>query len=307
MEQLIQDIQSFFVDGKWQAYIAAVVIVIITAVVSRICTMIIRKLVTRDGSHLPSSSILSNTARVAIWIIGISFMLSACFKVNVSGLIAALGVGGIAISLGFQDTIKNFFGGMQITLTKIIEPGDHIIVGSTEGVVLDVTWRQTTVKDFLGHKHIIPNSLLSSNEVIKVNPANQIKCSIAIDNTGEKLNVIIQKMVVAAGTAIKKQAALKSMPWIRIDSIQQDTANGYLFFVLKDMRNVQDARDAAMRAIAPYVVTPYGLETDDTKSTDASGKDASKASEGSETKASHGDETEASLKQATDPSAGNKA
>lgn len=291
MEQLIQDIQNFFINGKWQVFVAAVIMLIITAVIARICTMIIKKLVTRNDSHLPSSSILSNTVRVAIWIIGISFMLSACFKVNVSGLIAALGVGGIAVSLGFQDTIKNFFGGMQITLTKIIEPGDHVIVGSTEGVVLDVTWRQTTLKDFLGHKHIIPNSLLSSNEVIKVNPANQIKCSIAIDNTGEKLNAVVQKMVVAAGKAIKKQAPLTSMPWIRIDSIQQDTANGYLFFVLKDMRNVQEARDAAMRAIAPYVVTPYGIEPEGITSTGASDKS----------------EIEASSEQTADPAAPKEA
>lgn len=263
MDSLIENIRNFIGDNQWQAWIIALCIVIITLIVSRLCTFLISKITKRDGSPLPSSSIIKNIVRIVVWVIGLSLILSACFKVNVSGLITALGVGGIAISLGLQDTIKNLFGGMQITLMRIVEPGDHIVFGSTEGVVRDVTWRQTTIDDFLGREHIIPNASLSTSEVIKIDPSPLVTCSLAIDNTGEELDDLTHRMAAAAGTAIKKVAPLTTMPWIRVENLAQDVINAKLFFVLKDLKHADEAQDAALRAMAPYAVSPYGTSTNE--------------------------------------------
>ena len=78
-----------------------------------------------------------------------SIILDACFNIDASALITALGVGGIAVSLGFQDTLSNLIGGLQMTFMGIIKPGDNIEVGSEKGVVQDITWRHTTIKDNL--------------------------------------------------------------------------------------------------------------------------------------------------------------
>lgn len=265
MDKLIENIRNFIGDNQLQAWIIAFIILVVTLIVSRLCTFLISKITKRDGSPLPSSSIIKNIVRIIIWVIGLSVILSACFKVNVSGLITALGVGGIAISLGLQDTIKNLFGGMQITIMRIIEPGDHIVFGSTEGVVRDVTWRQTTIDDFLGREHIIPNASLSTNEVIKIDPSPLVTCSLAIDNTGEELDNLTHRMAAAAGTAIKKVAPLKTMPWIRVESLAQDVIKAKLFFVLKDLEHADEAQDAALRAMAPYAVAPYGVPSNDSK------------------------------------------
>lgn len=271
MDEMIQSIRSFIGDNQLQAYFIAFCILVITLLISRLCTLVISKLTQRDGSPLPSSSILKNIVRIVVWVIGLSLILSACFKVNVSGIITALGVGGIAVSLGLQDTIKNLFGGIQITLMKIIEPGDHIVFGSTEGVVRDVTWRQTVIEDFMGRKHIIPNASLSSSEVIKMEPSHLITCPIVIDNTGEELNDLIHNMSTAAGSAVKKVASLKTMPWIRVESLGQDIIKANLFFVLNDLENVEETKDVALRAMAVYAVKPYGptSQEEDTSEADS--------------------------------------
>ena len=90
-----------------------------------------------------------NIVRGAVWFLGICIMLSTCFNVNVSAAITALGIGGIAISLGFQDTISNLIGGLQVSLMRIVKPGDNIEVGSSSGVVKDVTWRHTSLYVYL--------------------------------------------------------------------------------------------------------------------------------------------------------------
>ena len=100
---------------------------------------------------------------------------SYCLKVDVDGVIAALGVGGIAVSLGFQDTLSNIFGGIQIVYLGILEVGDHVIIDSTEDLVENVTWRQTTMRDFDDIIHVIPNSVINSSSVQKYEANNLVR------------------------------------------------------------------------------------------------------------------------------------
>ena len=111
MEQDFDKLESFVRSEWFITALSVAAILAITALVSWFVTKFLRKLLQQDNSLLPSSSIFVNIARAAVWILGVCVMLATCFNVNVSAAIAALGVGGIAISLGFQDTISNLIGG----------------------------------------------------------------------------------------------------------------------------------------------------------------------------------------------------
>ncbi|MFR3452353.1 MAG: mechanosensitive ion channel domain-containing protein [Collinsella sp.] len=60
-------------------------------------------------------------------------------------MVTGLGVVGIAVSLGFQDTLSNLIGGLTVSVSRTVEPGDNIRMGPSgvTGVVQDVTWRAT--------------------------------------------------------------------------------------------------------------------------------------------------------------------
>ena len=145
--ELFEPILHFF-EQRWvHNIIWAGILAIGTAVATKVVSKTLRHLLNRDDNPLPASSIFINIARAVIWMIGGSFILDNCFGINANALVAALGVGGIAISLGFQDTLSNLIGGMQVTFMGIIKPGDNIGVGGVSGVVQDVTWRHTTIED----------------------------------------------------------------------------------------------------------------------------------------------------------------
>lgn len=97
-------------------------------------------------------------------------MLSSCFNVNVQAAITALGVGGIAISLGFQSTLSNLIGGVQIVLAGIVEPGERIRISTYEGVVRDVTWRHTEIETADGEFVVVPNSVINTEALVKLPP-----------------------------------------------------------------------------------------------------------------------------------------
>lgn len=252
MDNLYEEIAAISKQDGLQAIVLAFVILVITGIVSHFVVKLLRRLMQVDGSPLPESSILENIARIAIWAIGIGFMLSACFGVDVNALIAALGIGGIALTLGLQDTIRNFFGGLEVTLMKIVRPDDHVVVGAIEGIVQDVNWRQTTVRDYEGLVHLIPNSVINATTVTKISPQTLVSTRISFINDGRDMDEMIREMEQLAKRAVEKVAELECDPWILMTEIGEYGMWGKLRFVLKDTEHAREARDAALRAIAPY-------------------------------------------------------
>ena len=252
MDDFVAWVRDLTGGGGLQTLVVAVIIIVITAVVSSALTRLIRRLLSSDGAPLPSCSILVNIARIAVWVFGISIMLSACFNIDVNGILAALGIGGLAVSLGLQDTIKNFIGGLQVTLMKIAKPGDHVIVGSTEGIVQDVTWRQTVVKDYEGTIHLIPNALMNSNEVQRVEPNFLVSTMLSFTNDTRDIDAVIGEMELLAKRAVEEVAELEKDPWILLTQIGEYGTWAKMRFVLKDVEHAREARDAALRAVTAY-------------------------------------------------------
>ena len=150
--------------------ITVTIALVITAVCAHIVTRLIKKLLHVDKNPLPASSIFVNIGRVTVWIIGICVILASCFDVNVGAAVTALGVGGIAVSLGFQSTLSNLISGLQIAISKLIVPGDHIKISGHEGTVTDMTWWNTTIETDQGNKVIVPNSIINTSALVKMAP-----------------------------------------------------------------------------------------------------------------------------------------
>ncbi|MDO4891393.1 MAG: mechanosensitive ion channel [Coriobacteriaceae bacterium] len=256
MEETAEDtyafLEHFANGGSLQMIAVAVVLLAATVIVSHIVTAAVRRFTQLDGVALPSSSILVNIGRIVIWGVGIGLILSICFDVDVNALIAALGVGGIAVSLGLQDTIKNFIGGLQVTLMGIVRPGDHIIVGGVEGIVQDVTWRQTVVKDYEGVVHIIPNSVINSTTVSKVEPEFLVTSVVVLNNDGRDIDDMLREMEEKARLAVQAVAPMVRNPWMLVTQVGEYGIWCKMRFVLADSANAREARDAALRAVAPY-------------------------------------------------------
>ena len=269
MSGLHSGLRDLVGTGSLYAIIVAVVIFAATFVAARFFVRIIRKLLSSDGVPLPSSSIIENIARIIVWAIGGSIILSLCFGIDVGGLVAALGVGGVALSLGLQDTISNFIGGLQVTIMKIVQPSDHVKIGTTEGIVQDVTWRQTIVKDFENNVHIIPNSKINSGEIEKIEPANLVATMLSFTNDTRNIEETVRTMELLAKEAVQEVAELEKDPWILLTQIGEYGTWAKMRFVLKDTTHVREARDAALRAVSPYTRLSY-TEIEDKKLNDNS-------------------------------------
>lgn len=103
--------------------------------------------------------------RVIIYIIA-TFIAITLLGVNLNGLVAGLGIGGIIVTLAAQDTAKNLFGGLIIFIDKPFNVGDWVQFNSFEGTIEDITFRSTRIRTFENSVVNVPNSIISEASVI---------------------------------------------------------------------------------------------------------------------------------------------
>jgi small-conductance mechanosensitive channel len=110
----------------------------------------------------PSSvSLAKVVVNAIVMVIGL-LVIFQTMGIQIAPMIAALGVGGLAVALALKDTLANFFAGLQILASKQIRPGDYIrLDGGQEGHVYDISWRTTTLKVPRNNYIIVPNTILA--------------------------------------------------------------------------------------------------------------------------------------------------
>ncbi|MBT4989825.1 MAG: mechanosensitive ion channel family protein [Rickettsiales bacterium] len=124
--------------------------------------------ISRD-SRLDANSIniITKLLRASVYITSVLILMQS-FGINISGLLAFGGVGGLAIGFAAKDLLANFFGAIMIYMDKPFKVGDTIhspdkdILGSVESI----GWRLTVVRNFDQRPVYIPNALFSSIVVV---------------------------------------------------------------------------------------------------------------------------------------------
>ncbi|MFT5620941.1 MAG: MscS family membrane protein [Flavobacteriaceae bacterium] len=111
-----------------------------------------------DDQLLP---IASKLFKILVAIITFSIALKQ-LDVNLTAILAGLSIGGLALALASQDTVKNFIGTITILLDHPFELGDYIIISGSEGTVEQVGMRATRIRTPAQSLAYIPNGELSN-------------------------------------------------------------------------------------------------------------------------------------------------
>ena len=103
-----------------------------------------------------------------IWIVIVFMMALSYWNINITALIAIIGIGGLAVSLAAQDTINDFINGILIWLDRPFRIGDRIEIQGEEtwGDVIDIGARTTRIRTRENVLVIVPNSVIGKNQVI---------------------------------------------------------------------------------------------------------------------------------------------
>ena len=139
----------------------AIIVFSITRVCERTLSGLIR-LKFSGSSDMTQSTLLDTIFRVAIYASGALIILDY-FNISIAPIMAAMGVGGMAVAFGVRETLENIFSGLQIILSKQLRVNDYIKLSTgDEGRVIDINWRYITVMPLTYNNVIvIPNKVIA--------------------------------------------------------------------------------------------------------------------------------------------------
>lgn len=135
--------------------------------------------------------IIRTGLRVVVVVLFIVQLVQVVSHQQLSSVLAGLGIGGLAVALAAQDTIKNIFGSILIIGDKPFMIDERIIVDSVDGVVEEVGLRSTRIRTLTGNLVTIPNGELANKTVENVGRRERIRrnfdITLTYDTTPEKL------------------------------------------------------------------------------------------------------------------------
>ncbi len=126
---------------------------------------------------------IRKTLRVIILIIAGLFIADNVFNQDIGTILAAAGIGGLAIALAAKETIENFFGSINIFADRPFKVGDRIKAGGVDGSVTEVGFRSTRIRTGNGHVITIPNSKIANDTVENISSRPNIKHTINLGLT----------------------------------------------------------------------------------------------------------------------------
>ncbi len=146
--------------------------------------------------------LLHRFARVLLITISLIMLLSL-YNINVNALITAVGVGGLALSLGAQDTLSNIISGVMIMLDQPFRVGDRIEIQGlgTWGDVVDIGLRSTRIRTRDNRLVIVPNNSISTDQIVNYtypDPQYRIQIEIGV-GYGQDIEKVRQIIIDTVG------------------------------------------------------------------------------------------------------------
>jgi small-conductance mechanosensitive channel len=152
----------FFFVVVWQA------ITITSCFVDYFVKRFLEKDLDGDGETDPGSATASNMvtliAKIVFWVLGTIFVLSN-LGIEVTSLVAGLGVGGIAVAFALQGVLGDLFASFSLYFDKPFRIGDFIVIGKDTGTVEKIGIKSTRIRTLQGEELVVSNTELTTARV----------------------------------------------------------------------------------------------------------------------------------------------
>lgn len=150
----------------------------------------------RGGEEMNSAlNVISYVSKITLWSLGLLVILSN-LGVNVTSLIAGLGIGGIAVAFAMQNILSDLFSSFAIFFDKPFVEGDFIIVGDKLGTVEKIGIQTTRLRALRGEEIIISNKELTSAQIQNFKKMRERRVTfnfgVLYETPAEKLKLIPQ-------------------------------------------------------------------------------------------------------------------
>ena len=177
-----------------------------------------------DPDRVTSSAAIAFLLRVALWAI-VGLMILDNLGVNITTLVASLGIGGIAIALAVQSILGDLFASLSIVLDKPFVVGDFIIVDTMLGTVERIGLKTTRVRSLGGEQIVFSNADLLKSRIQNLRRMEARRVVFRFDVTYATPEAVLRELPALVESIVTDQ------PQTRFDRahLQSLAAPGYTF------------------------------------------------------------------------------
>ncbi|MFD2246613.1 mechanosensitive ion channel family protein [Pontibacter ruber] len=137
-------------------------------------------------------------SKVMIWIFAFLVMLGSVFGVNVAGLVAGLGVGGLAIAFAAKESLENLLASFTIFLDQPFVVGDLVEVGGITGVIEKIGFRSTRIRTLEKTFVTVPNKSMIdkplNNLTLRTFRRVNFDINLTYNTTSEQIRTIVTEI-----------------------------------------------------------------------------------------------------------------
>jgi len=158
---------------KWltSSGLRVILILVGALVVVRLATFVTRRVESAFEDNDPSTmnerekqaatlgKVIRNISRILVWGVAVMMVLKE-LGIDIGPILAGVGLMGLAVGFGAQSLVKDFLAGMFVLIENQYNVGDVIQAAGASGTVEKITLRATTLRDYEGNVHIIPNGTI---------------------------------------------------------------------------------------------------------------------------------------------------
>lgn len=145
--------------------LSALLLLLVCLAVVRLLLGMTRRLVGRAALDERIKRYILRGVRAFLYLLT-ALVMAGSLNIDVSSLIALVGVFGLAVSLAVQDVLGNVAGGMVLLFSKPFTLGDYVSTADGEGEVAEITLTHTKLDTPAGQRVMLPNSKLTAGQIV---------------------------------------------------------------------------------------------------------------------------------------------
>lgn len=146
--------------------------------------------------------LISKSLKIFIFVVGFASIIKN-LGYSISGILAGLGIGGIAIAMAAKDSLSNIFGSITIFLDNPFQVGDWIKAGDVEGTVESIGFRSTKLRTFYKTQISIPNNKIANITIDNFSRMHMRRISMTIGFTYETTADEMEKAIAKIKEVLK--------------------------------------------------------------------------------------------------------
>ena len=155
--------------------------------------------VIKTSSHLDDQliPIFQKTVKTFVVLVGAIYVIQS-LGYSISGLVAGLGIGGLAVAMASKDALANLFGSIIIFTDRPFKIGDWVMVGSEEGTIEEIGFRSTKIRTFAKTLITIPNATVANSAVNNFSrmPKRRVKFFVGVtyDTSADQMERLVENI-----------------------------------------------------------------------------------------------------------------